>query len=263
MIKNILKLTIIAMALFGVMSCSVKNSVDLHFQYEDYTDTIFYKIDSTDSVSYTLNISIPIATTKNQDFNDSFNSIYTDYFDIPHSTKADSIIPEFVARQTKDYNSFIAETLEFLKEEEGSFGTSMFNHEYLLNSEISMEEDADIINLILDLYVYEGGAHGSSPISCYNISAHDGHLVDLEEIYSAGYETFVLPAIEKALVKEAGVSSYDQIHNAGYFSDVELYIPDNYIIRNDSIDFYYNEYDIAPYYMGTTKVTIPRYGIKP
>ena len=58
MIKNILKLTIIAMALFGVMSCSVKNSVDLHFQYEDYTDTIFYKIDSTDSVSYTLNISI-------------------------------------------------------------------------------------------------------------------------------------------------------------------------------------------------------------
>ena len=263
MIKNILKLTIIAMALFGVMSCSVKNSVDLQFQYEDYTDTIFYRIDSTDSVSYTLNISIPIATTKNQDFNDSFNSIYTDYFDIPHSTKADSIIPEFVARQTKDYNSFIAETLDFLKEEEGSFGTSMFNHEYLLNSEISMEEDADIINLILDLYVYEGGAHGSSPISCYNISAHDGHLVDLEEIYSAGYESFVLPAIEKALMAKAGVSSYDQIHNAGYFSDVELYIPDNYIIRNDSIDFYFNEYDIAPYYMGTTKVTIPRYGIKP
>lgn len=262
MIKINQKLVTIVMVLFATISCSVNNSVDLHFQYEDFSDTIFYKIDSDRIVSCALNISIPVATTKNQDFNDSFNSIYTDYFNLPHSTKADSIIPEFVAKQTKDYNDFITETLEFLQEED-SFGTYMFNHEYLLNSEISMEEDADIINLVLDLYIYEGGAHGSSPISCYNISAHDGHLVDLEEIYSAGYETFVLPAIEKALVKKAGVSSYDQIHAAGYFSDVELYIPDNYIIRNDSIDFYYNEYDIAPYYMGTTKVTIPRYGIKP
>ena len=97
---------------------------------------------------------------------------------------------------------------------------------------------------------------------CYNISAHDGHRVDLQEIYDTNQVSFILPAIKDALVKQTGVSSYDQIHTAGYFDDTELYIPENYIIRRDSIDFYYNEYEIAPYYIGTTKVTIPRYGIK-
>lgn len=68
MIKINQKLVTIVMVLFATISCSVNNSVDLHFQYEDFSDTIFYKIDSDRIVSCALNISIPVATTKKSRF---------------------------------------------------------------------------------------------------------------------------------------------------------------------------------------------------
>lgn len=252
-----------AFILFSYTSCSVNNSVDLNFQYKDYSDTIHFNIDSLEVGSFAINISVPIATTKNPDFNDKFNSIYKELFNLKETTEADSIIPAFVEKEHELYNEFTQDIrTDFNKDDYNYYPVSLYSHEYILNSDISLEEDADIINLVLNLYIYEGGAHGMSQTICYNISAHDGHRVDLQEIYDTNQVSFVLPAIKDALVKQTGVSSYDQIHTAGYFDDTELYIPENYIIRRDSVDFYYNAYEIAPYYIGTTKVTIPRYGIK-
>jgi hypothetical protein len=53
------------------------------------------------------------------------------------------------------------------------------------------------------------------------------------------------------------LSKYNVLMNS------ELYIPDNYLIDEDGVEFLYNEYEIAPYEAGTIKLKIPYKKLKP
>jgi hypothetical protein len=107
------------------------------------------------------------------------------------------------------------------------------------------------------MYQYTGGAHGGTFITCRILRLEDGSVVTLNDYFKPGYEKVLLPVLEKKLLEYAECSSRDELDEHGYFSNEPLFVSENFEIRQDTIDFIYNQYDIAPYAQGITTLMVP------
>ena len=47
-----------------------------------------------------------------------------------------------------------------------------------------------------------------------------------------------------------------QLKKLGYLSTTSIYPPDNFLLKEEGILYYYNVYEIAPYALGATQLTI-------
>ena len=72
-----------------------------------------------------------------------------------------------------------------------------------------------------------------------------------------GDRKVLIPVLERKLLEYAGCSSRDELDEHGYFSEDPMFVSDNFEIRQDTIDFIYNQYDIAPYSTGITTLSVP------
>ena len=59
------------------------------------------------------------------------------------------------------------------------------------------------------------------------------------------------------LIEENHVSTRQEIEDLGYGSTGELEPTENFYLTPKGITFYYNIYEIAPYVMGPTQITLP------
>ena len=107
------------------------------------------------------------------------------------------------------------------------------------------------------MYQYTGGAHGGTFITCRNYRLEDGSVVTLDSYFKPGYEKVLIPVLERKLLEYAECSSRDELDEHGYFSNEPMYVPDNFEIRTDTIDFIFNQYEIAPYATGITTLSVP------
>ena len=113
-----------------------------------------------------------------------------------------------------------------------------------------------VVGIDVELYRYTGGAHGSRLVTCRNYSDKDGHLISLDEIFDEGYQETLEQLLETKLLLYAGCSSMEELGDAGYNPDADVFIPDNFRLRDDDIVFIYNQYDIAPYSTGVTELSV-------
>ena len=72
----------------------------------------------------------------------------------------------------------------------------------------------------------------------------------------------LIPELERKLLEYAECSSREELDEHGYFSNEPMYVSDNFEIREDSIDFIYNQYEIAPYSTGITTLTVAESDIR-
>ena len=106
---------------------------------------------------------------------------------------------------------------------------------------------------------YLGGAHGSHYIRYYNFQASTGKLLSISEIVPAEKEMLVLMAMEEQLCKDWEAKDLaDLQEKTGITMLGNLYLTDNFLLKGDSIEFLFNQYEIAPYSSGLISVTLPR-----
>ena len=62
---------------------------------------------------------------------------------------------------------------------------------------------------------------------------------------------------------QQNVGSIEELKERGFLEMVDMFIPDNFWLDSDSLSFFFNQYDIAPYAMGQIALTFGYDELKP
>ncbi|MBQ5621740.1 MAG: DUF3298 domain-containing protein, partial [Bacteroidaceae bacterium] len=95
-------------------------------------------------------------------------------------------------------------------------------------------------------------------VNYYNFDMNTGKLLDIKDIVPADKEMLVLMAMEEQLCKDFGATDLPDLQSkTGITALGDLYLTNNFCFKGDSIQFLFNQYEIAPYAAGLIKVTLP------
>lgn len=113
--------------------------------------------------------------------------------------------------------------------------------------------------LVYNIYqdMYTGGAHGAYRNKYLNIDLRKLDIIRLDEIFTGDYQEVLTEAIINRLMKDNKVSTKEELLNMGFGITGDIRPTENFILGKNGITFHYNIYEIAPYCMGETEVSIP------
>lgn len=103
---------------------------------------------------------------------------------------------------------------------------------------------------------YSGGPHGMYTTEFTNLNLSTLQPILLDELFVEDYQETLTELLWYQLALDNGVETRDELEEMGYATTGELAPTENFYISEDGITFYYNVYEIAPYSMGPTQITL-------
>ena len=103
---------------------------------------------------------------------------------------------------------------------------------------------------------YSGGPHGMYTTEFINLNLSTIQPILLDELFVEYYQETLTELLWYQLALDNGVETRDELEEMGYATTGELAPTENFYISEDGITFYYNVYEIAPYSMGPTQITL-------
>ena len=238
--------------LFLMVACSEKGD-KYAFQYVTFKETLPYT-QGKEHPSCVFDLNVLKAHGTDTIFADAFNVDISYFLFGRRTTDVRGAMITFIDSIIDNFKEENKEDIRYAKEQ--GFEPRGIDYEYIINTEVHYGNHRDIIGHFIKTYQYTGGAHGGTFITCRNYRLEDGSVVTLENYFKPGYEKVLIPVLEKKLLEYAECSSREELDEHGYFSNELLFVSDNFEIRKDTIDFIYNQYDIAPYSTGITTLSV-------
>ncbi len=221
-------------------------------------DTATQVVNGADTLKATVHISLPLAKGEGADaVNDSILSsgILTEDF-MPKNAKG-MTAEQKVRAFAKNFLDGYREGCK-LAMSEGSVGAS-FQYSYDVTSKVTENAADSLVNVEMSGYVFMGGAHGSSISLVRNFDRATGAMIGKADLLKADGEKPVLDMICGELQKQFNVKSFSELkEEMGIFSFMDAYVPDNFIIKPDSITFIYQSDEIAPHAAGEIRTTFSK-----
>jgi hypothetical protein len=115
----------------------------------------------------------------------------------------------------------------------------------------------DLISFSVESESFEGGAHGAHSIFGYVIDLKTGEYITEESFAGTNYKKNLSEAIIKKIAEANKVSNSEQLENMGYNYVSDIVPNGNFTVDEKGITYYFNEYEIAAYFIGITKIFIP------
>ncbi|WP_198016648.1 DUF3298 and DUF4163 domain-containing protein [Rubidibacter lacunae] len=109
----------------------------------------------------------------------------------------------------------------------------------------------ETVTVMFDRYAYTGGAHPNSMRIFLNFDRATGNRVELDDVV-ADREGFG-DLIQRKLKAANNIPPDGNLADAGYF---DFALPKNFALATDGVVVRYNPYEIAPYALGPTEVTL-------
>ena len=247
------KIIIATVALLAITACAEKGD-KYAFQYVTFKEELPYT-QGKEHPSCVFDLRVLKAHGTDTVFADAFNVDISYYLFGKRTTDVRGAMITFIDSIISDFKEENKEQIRYAKEE--GFEPRDIDYEYIIETEVHYGNNRDIIGHFIKTYQYTGGAHGGTFITCRNLRLEDGSVVTLDNYFKPDYEKVLLPVLEKKLLEYAECSSRDELDEHGYFSNEPLFVSENFEIRKDTIDFIYNQYDIAPYSTGITTLMVP------
>ncbi len=174
----------------------------------------------------------------------------TDYDTIP----TDSLAKRYVAELIKEYKLNNEPLLEKMTKD----GRYSFNNEHNLDG-FSLLSDKVIFSYGISRYAFMGGAHGLNTRTFYNFDLKTGNKITENDIFITDYETPLAELIKKRIIEQSKEDPELQpiinLENTDYW--IEAIKPNgNFYITDEGINFVFNPYEIAPYFIGQTEVVL-------
>ena len=247
------KIIIALSAILAFTACQEKGD-KYAFQYVTFKETLPYT-QGKDHPSCVFDLHVLKAHGTDTIFADAFNLDISTFLFGKRTTDVRGAMTHFIDSVIDVFKQENKEQIQYAKEE--GFEPRDIDYEYVINTEVHYGNHRDIIGHFINMYQYTGGAHGGTFITCRNYRLEDGSVITLDDYFKPGYEEMLIPILEKKLLEYAECSSRDELDEHGYFSNEPMFVSENFEIRQDTIDFIYNQYDIAPYAMGITTLSVP------
>ena len=142
-------------------------------------------------------------------------------------------------------------------------GTSKLpQFEYLVSFEVS--GTSDIISVLLNTYIFSGGAHGNTNLSAINYQISTGKFIDIQKASGLTYNeisSICRNALYKKLIDndKSGMPPAEQdalreMINTGAFPQAGNF--EIYTVDDNKIYVYFEPYSVAPYSYGVQKIQI-------
>ena len=125
-----------------------------------------------------------------------------------------------------------------------------------VNSDI-LYQDSLFISLASTIYSYTGGAHPNSAQLYRSYDLRTGEAVGLNNLLVPGFERELNAAAEIEFRMDKKIPPGESLEEEGYwFQNDRFEVNQNFAIINESLIFYFNPYEIAPYSMGATELEL-------
>ncbi|MCH5175833.1 MAG: DUF3298 domain-containing protein [Prevotellaceae bacterium] len=153
---------------------------------------------------------------------------------------------------------------KYIKEMENQFRKDKLVREYVDHLEGTAEYGFEnVINYRLTQTVFAGGAHPSTTTTILRFNAMTGDFISLDNVFPSANHDALIDLLTAKLMKDNGVDSMEGLHEIGYLEFMDMFVTPNFALRKDSIEFYYNEYDIAPYAYGPSTICLDYATVEP
>lgn len=250
----LLSFSVLAILIFN--SCKQKT---IKTEEKDYNKRCYLTNDtSKGALNMDIHVEIPV------DFADKMvldsirakliSNLFGDEF-IHHSN--DSLLLLFTNSLQADYKENNAPLINSLD----STSTYSFNNEHTLEG-FSLLNDKRIYSYGIDRYVFMGGAHGLNNRNYFNFNLANGKLITEKDLFVSNYKVLISDLIKKLIIEESRNEKGKDADPILNLEDTDFWVEaikpnGNFYITDESINYVFNPYEIAPYYMGQTEVTIP------
>lgn len=168
---------------------------------------------------------------------------------------------EAVKTYTENYVSYYRTDLEpmFQKDEQENNGEAVGGwYSYYQRIESHVELCIPVLlTYRIDYNEYTGGAHGIYTSTFLNLDLRTYTPIRLEELFKEESEEELSKLLWTQLMKDNKVSTREELEEMGYGATGDLAPTDNFYLTSTGITFHYNVYDIAPFSMGATEISLP------
>jgi hypothetical protein len=112
----------------------------------------------------------------------------------------------------------------------------------------------DLLAIIVETYMYAGGAHGMSYLNCYNIDTKNNKVLELKDLFADGidYKGVINQYIKNEI--DSSLQKGEPVYFDGFTSIADN---QNFYVKNNSIVICFGEYEIAPYSSGKPEFALP------
>jgi hypothetical protein len=237
-----------------LISCTQKT---IKTKEKDFTKRYYLEADtSKGSLNVDIEVEFPVAYRDKKVLDSIRSTIISNVFGDEYvSLPDDSIIPRF----TKDtYADYIDNNRPLLsKLEKGS--PYEFNNEHVVSG-YSLLSDKNIYVYGIDRYVFMGGAHGLETRDFLNFDLSTGKLITEKDLFIDDYPVLLSDLIKKRIVEQSQEDNDREpildLENTDYWTD-SIKPNGNFYITDESINYVFNPYEIAPYALGQTEISLP------
>lgn len=173
--------------------------------------------------------------------------------------KYESLSPEeAVARYADDYIADYKELEADFKaevEKEGTAG-AWYSYYEMTEDAIAYNEN-DLLSYTVSMESYTGGAHGAHSTINHVVNLKTGKPVTEEDIFVENYQDNLARILVDRIAEENKVENPKELENMGFFSVDEIFPNGNFLVDGGGITYTFNEYEIAAYVVGPTRVYLP------
>lgn len=169
---------------------------------------------------------------------------------------------EAVEQYADDYTRTYRSDLESMYQEETQEQTddsgipAWYNYYKSLTGHVQLYHK-HLLVYCLDYQEYTGGAHGIYATTYLNLDLHTLAPLRLNDLFTGDYEEALTDLLWNQLMADNHVATREELEEMGYGIIGNLEPTENFCLGAEGITFLYNVYEIAPYVMGQTAITLP------
>jgi len=160
-------------------------------------------------------------------------------------------------KQFNNYDSLLANFMNMYKKMKAEFPNSASIGGWEGNVKGSMTKQTDsFVNIKIETFVFTGGAHPNTNTVSLLFDAATGNKLTLNDVIKdiPGLTTIA----EKKFREQLKIPTNAPVNSTVYtFNDNRFVLPENIFFTDNGLVLHYNAYEIAPYYVGATIVTLP------
>ena len=165
------------------------------------------------------------------------------------------------------HNEYIQNNLPLLQEwaidhEDEPLGETLFNEELIISAapitdHLPLTPNHLLWSYAMDVYEYNGGAHGNRYLLIQNYNLQTGDAVSEQDLFIDDYyEPLKALLLEALIVQTDEAETKKDLRRLGY-SVADVVPNENFYVTPEGITYVYNPYEIAPYAMGCIQISLP------
>lgn len=170
-------------------------------------------------------------------------------------------VDSYVNIYLEDYKSLEDDFKEEKEKSKGAPIASWFSYYEMSANEITFNK-ANLLCYVVYNEGYTGGAHGAHSLMSYVLNLKTGSIVTEEDIFIEDFQDALALMLVDKITEQNEVENAKELENIGFFSVDEIFPNGNFLIDEEGITYYFNEYEIAAYVVGITHVKLPYDEIK-